>query len=184
MPLKQLYKGQISVQLLSTKNKTQLFVSISLQEIQGARSSLNYTCCRCPDLLHMGLQHVRVPRAVRIKFGVETGADVLGRHVSPSRVAGCDFGVPVWNKDVVPMNVFAVHMWVAVPGVVKNMNIIKYCPLGARVGQNCFGVAASRMGLTRGRGGVTGHGASVHLPHYHRQELQAWSQIREAVAGL
>lgn len=157
----------------------------SSQESPGANTaSLNCTCCRCSDLLHVGLQHVRVPRAVRIEFGVKTGADVLGRHVSPSRIAGCDFGVPVWNKDVVPVNVFAVHMWVAVPGVVKNMNIIKYSPLGTEVGQNCFGVAASREDLTRGRGSVTGHRAPVHLPPCHRQELQARSKIREAVTRL
>lgn len=158
------------VQLLSKKNNTQLFIfSSSLQEIQGApTASLNCTCCRGSDLLHVGLQHVRVPGAVRTELGVKTGADVLWRHMSPSRVAGCDFGVPVWHQDVVPMNVFAVHMWAAVPGVVKNMNIIKYGPLGAGDGHNSFGVAASRAGLTRGRGGVTGHGAPVHLTPDHR----------------
>lgn len=132
----------------------------------------------------MGLQHVRVPRAVRIEFGVKTGADVLGRHVSPSRVAGCDFGVPMWNQDVVPVDIFTVHVWVAVPSVVKNMNIVKYSPLGTGVGQNWFGVAASRVGLTREVGSFTGHRAPARLTPYHRQELQARSQIREAVTRL
>lgn len=142
------------------------------------------TCCGRSDLLHVGLQHVRVPGAVRAELGVETGADVLGRHVSPSRVAGCDFGVPVRNQDVVPVDVLAVHLWVAVPGVVKNVNVVKYGPVGAGVGQDWLGVAAGRLCLTRGRCGVSGHRAPLRLLPCHRQELQARSHIREAVAGF
>lgn len=147
-------------------------------------ASLTRTCRRRSDLLHVGLQHVRVPRAVRIEFGVKTRADVLGRHVSPSRITGRDFGVPVRHQDVVPVNVFSVHEWITVPSVIKYMNIIKYGPLRTSVGQCRFGVAARRAGFTRRCGGTTGHWAPIHLPSYHRQQIQTWSQIREAVPGL
>lgn len=131
----------------------------------------------------MGLQHVRIPGAVRVQFGVVAGADVLGRHVFAPRVAGCDFGVPVWNQDVVPVDVLAVHVRAAVPSVIKYVNVVKDGPFRAEVGQHGFGVAARRAGLIRGGAG-TSYGAPVHPGPQDREKFQTRSQIREAVAGL
>lgn len=94
--------------------------------------------------------------------------------MSPPGVTGRDLGVPVRHQDVVPVDVLPVHVWVAIPGVVEDVNVVEDGPLGSGVGQSRLGVGAASPGRTgywtRGGGG--------------RGPLQTRSQIREAVTGL
>lgn len=81
------------------------------------------------------------------------------------------------------MDVLAIHVWTTVPSVIKYVNVVKYGPFRAEVGQHGFGVAARRVGLIRGGAG-TSHGAPVHPAPQDREKFQTRSQIREAVTGL
>lgn len=135
------------------------------------------TCSRGFDLLHVRVQHFRVPGAVRTEFGVETGSDVFRRHVSSSGVAGGDFGVPVRFQSVVPVDVLPVRGRIAVEREVENMNVVK----DRRVRGSGSVDAAGPVATTRG-GGVTRPGTPVH-PYSDGQRLRAQRRLGEDVGG-
>lgn len=94
----------------------------------------------------------------------------------------CDFGVPVWYENMVPVDVLVVHAGRAVPQVVEDVDVIEYAVISVGSGEDHLGVAAAHVGLSRRHH----HVFHVQPPPlgFLPGEVHAGGQVREAVAGF